>query len=942
MFVVRTVPKDMAVPNVMILLVFFMLSFGCCNGDLTFSVPEEMKPGALIGNIAKDLGLEAGGLSQRNARIDLKGNRKRFCELNSQTGDLKIAEIIDREKMCGSKSACSLKYELVLENPLELHRVMLNIQDINDNSPRFPNEEIKLEIAESADKGARFRLDEAHDSDIGRYGIQNYALEKNEHFSLAVHSNSDGGKSSELVLDKELDREQQRELSLLLTATDGGTPPRSGTVVIYVTILDANDNVPVFSQAVYKVSLLENSPIGTVVATVLATDADEGPNGEVTYEFSRISDEAASLFAIDKITGEIQVKGEIDFEEETGYEIRVQAKDAAGLASTAKVVIDITDVNDNAPVINVKSLKNPVPENAAPGTEVGIINVQDDDSEGNRQMRCTIQQNAPFKLIPSIENYYSLVTTGELDREQITQYNITLIASDDGNPPLSSSKIINLSVSDINDNPPVFEEQSYSAYVSENNKPGSSVCSVSARDPDWRQNGTVFYSLLPSEVNGVALSSYLSINGDTGVIHAVRAFDYEQFRSFKVQVVARDNGSPPLSSNVTVSVFITDENDNSPQILYPTPEGNSFMTEMVPKAALSGSLLSKVIAVDADSGQNAWLSYQIVQSTDPGLFTIGVHSGEIRAQRDISESDSMKQNLVISVKDNGQPSLSTTCAVYLVISDNLAEVPELKDMSYEENNSKLTSYLIIALVSVSTFFLTFIILIIAVRLCHRRKPRLLFDGAVAIPSAYLPPNYADVDGTGTLRSTYNYDAYMTTGSRTSDFKFVQSYNDNTMSAGNTLKKIPHDNSDFLDFADSGSKVSTLQKPPNNDWRLQPNQRPGPSGAGPMPEGAGVVAGTGPWPQPPTEAEQLQALMAGANAVNEATATLGPRYNAQYVPDYRQNVYIPGSTATLTANPQQPPQQALPPPQAMAMPPSDAPKAAQTPASKKKSTKKDKK
>ena len=151
------------------------------------------------------------------------------------------------------------------------------------------------------------------------------------------------------------------------------------------------------------------------------------------------------------------------------------------------------------------------------------------------------------------------------------------------------------------------------------------------------------------------------------MIHAVRSFDYEQFRSFKVQVVARDNGSPPLSSNVTVSVFITDENDNSPQILYPAPLGNSFMTEMVPKAAHAGSLVSKVIAVDADSGQNAWLSYQILKSTDPGLFTIGLHSGEIRVQRDVSESDTMKQNLVVSVKDNGRPSLSTTCCtVYLL------------------------------------------------------------------------------------------------------------------------------------------------------------------------------------------------------------------------------------------------------------------------------------
>uniref|UniRef100_A0A665UJ64 Cadherin domain-containing protein n=1 Tax=Echeneis naucrates TaxID=173247 RepID=A0A665UJ64_ECHNA len=625
---------------------------------------------------------------------------------------------------------------------------------------------IEMEISESAEKGTRFSIEEAHDADIGQNTVQRYNLQKNDNFILSVDNNK-----VELVLETKLDREKQNELSLLLTALDGGSPQRSGSVVIHVTVLDANDNAPVFSQAVYKASLPENSPLDTVVVTVSATDADEGVNGAVTYHFGHIYDDDMNIFSIDPKTGEIRVTAVIDFEERSSFEMRVQAKDGLGLTSYSKVVIDVTDINDNAPVIYMKSLTNPIPENVSPGTEVGIINVQDRDSESNRQVRCSIQQNVPFKLVPSIKNYYSLVTTGQLDRELVSDYNITITATDEGSPPLSSSKTVELSVADINDNPPEFEEQSYSAYVSENNKPGSTLCSVSAADPDWRQNGTVIYSLLPAEVNGAQVSSYVSVNGDTGVIHAVRSFDYEQLRSFKVQVMARDNGSPPLSSNVTVSVFISDVNDNSPQILYPAPEGNSFMTELVPKAAHGGSLVSKVIAVDADSGQNAWLSYHIVKSTDPGLFSIGVHSGEIRTQRDISESDGMKQNLIVAVKDNGQPSLSATCSVYLLISDNLAEVPELKDISYDEKNSKLTSYLIIALVSVSTFFLTFIIIILGVRFCRRRKPRLLFDGAVAIPSAYLPPNYADVDGTGTLRSTYNYDAYLTTGSRTSDFKF---------------------------------------------------------------------------------------------------------------------------------------------------------------------------
>ncbi|KAM9356729.1 protocadherin gamma-A11-like [Symphorus nematophorus] len=782
----------------------FIATLRLVNGDLSYSVPEEMKRDSVIGNIAKDLGLDLRTLSSRKARVDSEGTRKRYCEINLNTGDLITSERIDRESLCGKKPSCVVKVDLVLENPLELHRLSLHIQDVNDNSPKFRENLIEMEIRESADKGNRFSIEEARDGDIGQNAVQRYSLQKNDHFLLSIDSNK-----VELVLENELDREKQREINLLLTALDGGSPQRSGTVVIHVTVLDANDNAPVFSQAVYKASLPENSPLDTVVIHVSATDADEGVNGDVTYHIGHVSDDDVNAFSIDPKTGEIRVTGVIDFEESSSFEMSVQAKDGLGLTSYAKVIVDVSDMNDNVPVIYLKSLSDPISENVSPGTEVGIVNVQDRDSETSGRVRCSIQKNVPFKLVPSIKNYYSLVTTGQLDREVVSDYNITITATDEGSPPLSSSKTVQLSVADINDNPPVFEEQSYSAYVTENNKPGSTLCSVTARDPDWRQNGTVIYSLLAGEVNGAPVSSYVSVNGDTGVIHAVRSFDYEQFRSFKVHVMARDNGSPPLSSNVTVSVFISDVNDNSPQILYPAPEGNSFMTELVPKAAHGGSLVSKVIAVDADSGQNAWLSYHIVKSTDPGLFTIGVHSGEIRTQRDISESDSMKQNLIVSVKDNGQPSLSATCSMYLLISDNLAEVPELKDISYDEKNSKLTSYLIIALVSVSTFFLTFIIIILGVRFCRRRKPRLLFDGAVAIPSAYLPPNYADVDGTGTLRSAYNYDAYLTTGSRTSDFKFVTSYNDNTLPVDQTLRKSPSDFADPFEELESSVEVGTV-------------------------------------------------------------------------------------------------------------------------------------
>ncbi|XP_067112849.1 protocadherin gamma-A11-like [Osmerus mordax] len=755
--------------------------------DIHYSVPEETKTKQVIGSLSKDLDLEFRRLKIRKARVDFQGE-KRYCGIDLDTGNLIVLERIDREVLCEATTPCLLHFEFILENPLELHNIAVEILDVNDNVPVFPKDLIKLEISELATTGSRYKIASARDADVSVNSVQSYLLDQNDYFVLDGKTSKE--RYVEIVLKNSLDREIKGEHSMILTAIDGGNPLRSGSVTIHINVIDINDNSPVFSQALYKVNVFENTPQGTSLLKVIATDKDEGANSVITYYINHVSDNTKRLFQIDQNSGEMTVIGELDHEKASSYEVEIQAEDGGGQAGHCKVLVEISDINDNAPTITVKSVNNPIPEDVPTGTEIAIINVKDQDYGENSRVKCVVSESLPFKLQSSIKNYFTLVSSGPLDRERVSEYNVTITASDEGSPSLSSSALLRFQISDINDNHPEFEEPSYSVYVSENNKPGSSICSVTARDPDWRQNGTVVYSLVPSEVNGVPVSSYVSVNGDTGVIHAVRAFDYEQFRSFKVQVVARDNGSPPLSSNVTVSIFVADENDNSPQILYPAPAGNSLMTEMVPKAALAGSLVSKVIAVDADSGQNAWLSYQIVKSTDPGLFTIGLHSGEIRAQRDISDSDGMKQNLVISVKDNGQPSMSTTCAVYLLISDNLAEVPELKDMSYEGKDSKLTSYLIIALVSVSTFFLTFIILILAVRFCRRRKPRLLFDGAVAIPSAYFPPNYAEVDGTGTLRSSYNYDAYLTTGSRTSDFKFVRSYNDNTLPAEMTLKKSP--------------------------------------------------------------------------------------------------------------------------------------------------------
>ncbi|XP_076130926.1 protocadherin gamma-A10-like isoform X5 [Alosa pseudoharengus] len=906
--------------------------------QMRYSIPEEMRKGSLIGNIANDLGLDARRLRSGKARI-VTGDNIQYADLNSDKGILVVSERIDREELCGDTTPCSFTFEIILENPVELHHVTVEILDVNDHSPTFQGDKINLDISESATLGARFLLGSAEDLDVGVNALQNYILTENDNFILKQHARPDGIKYAEMVLQKPLDRELHPQLSLILTAVDGGDPPMSGTVNIKVTVLDANDNAPVFNQSVYTASVVENAQRGTYITTVNASDADSGAYGLINYSFAKLKGNIAAIFSLDENTGAITVIGDIDYEKVRKYEIGIEAKDQGGLGDSSKVIVEVIDVNDNAPVISVMSFSSPVSEDATVGTTIAILNVKDIDSGENGNVNLNVDQSITFKLISSLRNYYTLVADALLDRERVSEYNITVTATDSGSPPLSSQKTLTLKVSDVNDNAPEFSQSTYEAFVLENNPPGVSIFTVSARDNDWSQNARISYLLDESAWGGNPVSSYISINAESGVVHAVRSFDYEQMKKMKVCVKAQDGGSPPLSSNVTLNIIIQDQNDNAPQILYPVQTGSSGVAEIVPRSADVGYLVSKVVAVDGDSGQNAWLSYKLHKAGDRPLFEVGAQNGEIRTVRQVTDKDAVKQKLTVVVEDNGQPSRSATVNVNVAVADSFPEVlSEFTDFTHDKNyNDNLTFFLVLALAVVSFLFISCVVVIISVKIYRWRQSRLYHSNLPVIP--YYPPQYADASRTGTLQHVYNYEVCMTNDSRNSDLKCIRP-------VSQSLVSIDASGRDTLRLAQKAGFLTDSpeeQKPPNNDWRLPPNQRPGPSGAGPLPEGAGVVAGTGPWPQPPTEAEQLQALMAGANAVNEATATLGPRYNAQYMPDYRQNVYIPGSTATLTANPQQQqqqPQQALPPP--AAMPPVDVPKAAQTPASKKKSTKKDKK
>ncbi|XP_026095429.1 protocadherin gamma-A5-like isoform X9 [Carassius auratus] len=932
-----------------LVLLLFVLSVA--RGQVRYSIPEEMTKGSLVGNIVQDLGLDVKRLKSGRARIFTEDSRE-YIGLNVDKGTLVVKERIDREELCAQVSPCSLHFQIILENPMELHRIDVEILDINDHAPSFMNKEISFQIIESALSGARYSIDSANDPDVGLNSLQTYRLNPNDHFVLKTLSHTDGTKYVEMVLQTPLDREKQEEYNLILTAFDGGTPQKTGTVKINVIVLDANDNAPVFSPSVYTALVAENAPVGSLVLKISATDADQGTNKQVSYSFSQISKNILNSFSIDSSNGDITVNGPLDFEKSKKYELNVVATDNGGLTDTAKVMVEITDVNDNAPVINVISFSNPLPENSVPETVIAMLNVKDFDSGKNGQVSCLINLSLPFKIRQSSSNFYSLITDQLLDREKISEYNITITAIDEGSPSFSTNKTLTLKISDVNDNAPVFQRQSYTAYVMENNSPGVSVLSVKAHDKDSGNNARISYFLEDIIVNGVSASTFISVNAESGEILAVRSFDYEQTKEFIIRVKAQDGGNPPLSSNVSVKIMIQDQNDNAPQVLYPVQSGASVVAEIVPRSADVGYLVTKVVAVDVDSGQNAWLSYKLQKATDRALFEVGLQNGEIRTVRQVTDKDAVKQRLTVVVEDNGQPSRSATVNVNVAVADSFPEVlSEFTDFTHDKDyNDNLTFYLVLALAVVSFLFIVSIIAILSVKCYRWRRERMFYKSGANLPVIpYYPPLYADVGGTGTLQHVYNYEVCRTTDSRKSDLKYGRPCSESIISLDSSgTQTLTHAQRGKLNIDDSFDQ----QKPPNADWRFTQNQRPGPSGAAATPE---VAVGTGPWPNPPTEAEQLQALMAAANEVSEATNTLGPgtmglstRYNPQFtlqhVPDYRQNVYIPGSTATLTSSQQQA-QQALPPQQAAiaaAAAQPEPPKAAQTPASKKKPTKKEKK
>ncbi|XP_043839496.1 protocadherin alpha-9-like isoform X12 [Dromiciops gliroides] len=646
----------------LLLSFLLLLSWEVGSGQVHYSVPEEAKHGTFVGRIAQDLGLEVGELVSRLFRVVSKGRRD-YLEVNAQNGILFVNSRIDREELCGHNPVCSIHLEVIVDKPLQVFHVEVEIKDINDNAPVFPATEQRLFISESKQPDSRFPLEGASDADIGMNSLLTYALSPSEYFLLEMQTSGEQSKALSLLLRKSLDREDTPEINMLLTATDGGKPELTGTVQLRISVLDVNDNDPEFDQSEYKVKLLENVANGTFIVKVNATDRDEGINKVLQYSLRSIKPKGNNLFRLDENTGELRINGNLDFEENKFYELQVEATDKGNppMVGHCRVLVEVLDINDNAPEVAVTSLSLPVREDAPPGTVIALISVSDRDSGAYGQVTCSLSPLGPFVLVSTFRNYYSLVLDGTLDRESVPAYELVVTARDGGTPALRATARISVGIDDVNDNAPAFEQPLYTVFVKENNPPGRHIFTVSASDRDAQENALVSYSLVERRVGERPLSSYVSVHSESGKVYALQPLDHEDLELLQFQVRARDAGFPPLGSNVSLQVFVLDENDNPPVVL-PPHSGVSPVIELVSHSVAVGHVVSKIRAVDADSGYNAWLSYELLPEVGVGRcpFRVGLYTGEISTTRVLEESDGTLKMLRVLVKDHGEPMLSAT------------------------------------------------------------------------------------------------------------------------------------------------------------------------------------------------------------------------------------------------------------------------------------------
>ncbi|XP_036400865.1 protocadherin-9-like isoform X2 [Megalops cyprinoides] len=642
--------------------------------ELIYTIREELQENVLIGNIPKDLNIShtmaATGTSANLVyRLVSKAGDKPLLRVLSSTGEIyTTSNRIDRERLCPGPSyeenECSFEIEVVIlpNDYFRLIKIKIIVKDTNDNAPMFPSPVINISIPENTLINSRFAIPSATDPDTGFNSVQHYKLVNGQSaFGLDIVETPEGEKWPQLIVQQNLDREQKDTYVMKVKVEDGGNPQKSSTAILQVTVTDVNDNKPVFKDNQIEVHIPENSPVGTSVVQLQATDADIGLNADIRYGFgAQVSTATKRLFALNTTSGLITVQRPLDREEIAIHKLTVLASDGSSSPAKATITINVTDVNDNPPNVDLRYIITPIngtvflSEKDPINTKIALITVSDKDTDVNGKVICFIDRDVPFHLKAVYDNQYLLETSSLLDYEGTKEYYFKIVASDSGKPSLNQTALVRVKLEDENDNPPIFTQPVIELVVMENNKRGLFLTTVSATDEDSGKNAEIVYQLGPN-------ASFFDLDRKTGVLTASRIFDREEQERFLFTVTARDNGTPPLQSQAAIIVTIQDENDNSPKFTH--NHFQFFVSENLPKYSTVGV----ITVTDADAGENAAVTLSIM--SDNENFILDPYSGVIKSNVSFDREQQSSYTFDVRAEDSGQPPSSSSAKVTINVID---------------------------------------------------------------------------------------------------------------------------------------------------------------------------------------------------------------------------------------------------------------------------------
>ena len=644
------------------------------NSILEYSIFEESPANTFIGDVASDAKLaeqfEAEVLKNLKFTVMTQGNDyARYFKVDETDGVLRNADKIDRDAICPQQADCNLPIDIVAHSPPEafqIIKVVVGVNDQNDNAPAFRDTTTSRSIPEDTPRGTSISIPPAEDIDSPEYGVKGYQMTGPGEFELKVTLVDGAPTDVHLVLKERLDRETLDHYRIILSAVDGGVPPKTGSVSINIIITDVNDNYPQFSNQSYGATIPEDVQQGSTVLRVTAVDKDAGINGEVLYGFSSSTTLAfGGVFSINATTGDIVVATSLDYERAKLYNLVVTAreKNSESVPTEAKATIHVTDINDNDPRITVNTVSTTgqveVPESASPGTFVALVSVQDPDSGPGGEFQCALGSNT-FRLQQLYPTEYKLETVSTLDRETVAVHHVTFLCQDAGSPPRTSSVDITIVVTDVNDNAPVFTQTLYSVVVKENNADGILLMTVKAEDADAGDNRAVEYTLL-----GEA-QKYMVVDPIMGNITARVSFDREKIQQIRGTIVASDGGSAPLSSTASILVEIEDVNDEPPTFVQSHYAFHVYENQPI-GVTLQGKPLS---ASDPDSIPFNEVVFSLAPNCSAAwVFSVDPHSGVIQTRIQIDREEKELYEFTISASDNSYQNLSTDVEVSVVIWD---------------------------------------------------------------------------------------------------------------------------------------------------------------------------------------------------------------------------------------------------------------------------------